>query len=97
MLYLIRCVDKPGYSSVRAESRQRHLDYLAFYAERLRFAGPMLSEKDGSPCGSVLILDLADRGEAERCAAEDPYTRAGLFASVEITLIRQTLPAAGPA
>jgi uncharacterized protein YciI len=97
MLYLIRCTDKPGYGSVRAENRPRHLDYLDGYAARVRFAGPMLSEKDGAPCGSVLILDLADRGEAERCAAEDPYTRAGLFASVEITPIRQTLPAAGPA
>lgn len=93
MLFLIRCIDKPGYGPVRAESRPRHLDYLDGFKGQIRFAGPILNEKNESPMGSVFILDFPDRNEAERFAAEDPYARAGLFASVDIARIRQTLPA----
>ena len=93
MLFLIRCVDKPGYGPVRAEKRPRHLDYLDGFRDQIRFAGPLLSDDGQSPKGSVFIVDLADREEAERFAVEDPYSRAGLFASVEIIRTRQTLPA----
>ena len=93
MLFLIRCVDKPGYGPVRTESRPRHLEYLDDFKSQVRFAGPILNEKKETPMGSIFIMDFSDRGEAERFAAEDPYARAGLFASVDIARIRQTLPA----
>ena len=93
MLFLIRCIDKPGYGPVRSESRPRHLDYLDGFKGQIRFAGPILNEKNEAPTGSVFIMDLSDRNAAERFAAEDPYSRAGLFASVDIARIRQTLPA----
>jgi uncharacterized protein YciI len=42
--------------------------------------------------GSLLILDLADRQTAEDFAANDPYSKAGLFESVAIHPWRKVLP-----
>ena len=45
---------------------------------------------DGSVgTGGIIILDTDDREEAELFAANDPYTKAGLFESVEITRWRK--------
>jgi uncharacterized protein len=43
------------------------------------FLGP-----DGKPSGSLLILATDDLEAAKALAAEDPYAKAGLFASVDI-------------
>ena len=45
--------------------------------------------------GSVLIIDFANRREAEDFCAADPYARAGLFQSVTIQPWRQVYPKAG--
>jgi len=34
--------------------------------------------------GSLLVIEVADRAEAERLAENDPYRKAGLFERVEI-------------
>ena len=43
-------------------------------------AGPLLDE-NGEMCGSLIILNAKDLAVAEDWAANDPYARAGLFAS----------------
>jgi uncharacterized protein YciI len=42
--------------------------------------------------GSLLILDFADRTEAQAFADGDPYAKAGLFERVEIRPWRKVLP-----
>jgi len=42
--------------------------------------------------GSVIILDLENRAAAEAFANNDPYNKAGLFASVTITTWKKVLP-----
>jgi hypothetical protein len=91
MLFAIRCLDKPDSHELRAETRPAHLDYLSTFADAVHIAGPLLDEA-GRPMGSLLVLDLADRPAAERFAAEDPYTRAGLFERVEIAPFKRVLP-----
>jgi uncharacterized protein YciI len=46
-------------------------------------AGPFLNEA-GEMSGSLVILDVASKAEAEAWAAADPYAKAGLFAKVRI-------------
>lgn len=82
MLYAVICVDHPDSQALRAETRQAHLDYVA-QTGVVTLAGPFLDE-DGGMCGSLIVLDVADKAAAEAWSAEDPYTRAGLFRSVEI-------------
>lgn len=84
MLFAIVCTDKPSSLELRLATRATHLAYLQAYAEKLVQGGPLL-DGDGRPCGSLLIVDMNDRAEAEALAAGDPYAKAGLF---EGTVIR---------
>jgi uncharacterized protein YciI len=49
----------------------------------VEMAGPFLNEK-GEMSGSLVILEVASKAEAEAWAAADPYAKAGLFAKVRI-------------
>ena len=83
MRFVIVCTDKPGALDLRAATRANHLAYLETYKDRLVQVGPML-DLDGRPCGSLLIIEVKDRAEAEGFAEGDPYAKAGLFESVMI-------------
>ncbi|MCH4022482.1 MAG: YciI family protein [Acetobacter sp.] len=87
MLFSIVCTDKPAGLETRLATREQHLAYLKTYADRIQFAGPTLGT-DGRPCGSLLLIDVADRAEAEGFAASDPYAKADLFESVVIRPVR---------
>lgn len=93
MLYVIRCIDKPNHLQVRLDNRPAHVDYLKSYGDKLFAAGPTLSEDDDSMNGSVVILDLDSKAEAEAFCAGDPYAKAGLFESVTISKWKKVLPA----
>jgi uncharacterized protein YciI len=83
MLFVLICTDKPGSLELRLAIRPQHVAYLETYQSRLVQAGPLL-DADARPCGSLLIIDVADRAEAEGFAAADPYNRGLLFESVVI-------------
>ncbi len=83
MPFVLECLDKPGSLDLRLANRPAHLAYVEAQAGRVLLAGPFLGD-DGKPVGSLLVMDFATREEAERFAAEDPYAKAGLFASVTI-------------
>lgn len=74
--------DKPGALQTRLDNRAAHVAYLK-ESGKVAQAGPLLDEA-GQMCGSLVVLDVADRGEAEAWVANDPYGKAGLFASVEL-------------
>ena len=88
MLFALICTDKPGSLDLRLATRGAHIAYLETYQARIREAGPLL-DGDGRPCGSLLVIEVADRAEAEGFAAADPYARALLFESVVIRAYRQ--------
>ena len=88
MLFVLICTDKPGSLDVRLATRSNHLAYLETYESRLVQAGPLL-DVDDRPCGSLLIIEAADRAEAAGFAEADPYTKAGLFETVMIRPFRQ--------
>lgn len=81
MAYALICHDKPGSLELRKVTREQHLAYLK--ANPVLLAGPLLGD-DGSPSGSLVIVDLASEAEAQSFAAGDPYAEAGLFAEVTI-------------
>ena len=85
MIYMLVCKDKPGHIDVRLANRPAHVDYLMALnkAGKLKFAGPFLGD-DGKPLGSLVAVETEDRAGAEQIAAGDPYSKAGLFATVEI-------------
>ena len=88
MLFALICTDRPGALDLRMATRPAHLAFLETYQAKLVHAGA-LTDIDGRPCGSLLVIDVGDRAEAEGFAASDPYAKAELF---ESTVIRPFRP-----
>ena len=88
-LFVLTCLDKPNSLDVRLGAREAHLAYVA---ERgvLKLGGPFLSEA-GDMAGSLMIVEVADLAAAHAFNANDPYTKAGLFESVDIRPFRVTV------
>lgn len=74
--------DRPGHLDTRKANRDAHLDYIR-QTGKVAMAGPLLSG-DGAMCGSLIVLEVTDVAEAQVWAANDPYAKAGLFASVDL-------------
>jgi len=85
MLFAFVCKDKPGHLNVRMDTRPVHLEHLnRLNAEgTLKMAGPFL-DAEGKPNGSLVIVSAETIEAAKAIADSDPYTKAGLFESVEI-------------
>ncbi|MBL3568230.1 hypothetical protein BV509_01725 [Rhodovulum sulfidophilum] len=82
MYFALICRDKPGHLEIRKANREAHLSYVAETAVVAQ-AGPFLDDA-GDMCGSLVILDVADKAAAEAWATNDPYAGAGLFESVTV-------------
>lgn len=84
-LFVILGRDGPEGAARRKLHRPAHLEhYRTLEAEhRVRFAGPLLAD-DGSPCGSVLVVEFPDATAARAHAARDPYVAEGVFESHEV-------------
>ena len=87
MLFVLVCTDRPNRLDLRLATRPAHVAYLADFQSKLAYAGALLGADD-KPAGSLLMIDLADRAEAEAFAAGDPYAKADLFESVVIRPFR---------
>lgn len=74
--------DKDGALQTRLDNRDAHLGYIA-ETEVVEMAGPFLDE-NGTMCGSLIILEVADMAAAQTWADNDPYNKAGLFQSVTL-------------
>jgi uncharacterized protein YciI len=85
MLFAFVCKDKPGHLNVRMDTRPVHLEHLnKLNAEgTLKMAGPFL-DAEGKPNGSLVIVSAETIDAAKAIADSDPYTKAGLFESVEV-------------
>lgn len=93
MLYVVKCVDKPNHLQVRLDNRPAHVEFLKSYGDKLFAAGPTLSDEDDTMTGSVVILDLESKTQAQEFCDNDPYAKAGLFESVSISKWKKVLPA----
>ena len=83
MLYALIGKDKPNSLPLRLATRAAHLEYLHGQGKAV-ITGPLLGEDEESMIGSLMVIEVKDRAEAEAYVANDPYTLAGLFASMEI-------------
>ena len=89
MPYAIQTKDKAGSSTVRAENRAVHIEYLTKNKHLLLAAGALIDDDGTGGNGGILIIDTDDRKEAERFIAADPFSKAGLFEKVTITRWRK--------
>jgi uncharacterized protein YciI len=89
MLYVIYQEDGPGGAAIRAATKTEHLAYLERHADSLVLGGALLADDGVTRTGSVLILNVPSREDAERFSANEPFRKAGLFKSVKITRMRR--------
>jgi hypothetical protein len=82
MRFALICTDKADHLEVRKANRDAHLAHIAASGV-VEMAGPFLNDK-GEMSGSLVILEVGSKAEAEAWAAADPYAKAGLFAKVRI-------------
>ncbi|HSV01827.1 MAG TPA: YciI family protein [Phenylobacterium sp.] len=87
-LFALVCIDKPNSLAVRMGARERHLAWAK--DQPLKLGGPFLDEK-GDMAGSLIIIEVEDLAAARAFNAADPYTQAGLWASVDIRPFRVTI------
>lgn len=88
--FILLCRDKPDSLALRMETRPAHLEYFHGIGSKGVLAGPLLDEA-GNPKGSMLLIEAESEDAARDIAANDPYAKAGLFASVEILPFRTAI------
>jgi uncharacterized protein YciI len=84
MVYVFVLVDKPEHAELRQRVRPEHKAYLAAVAERIAFAGPLTHDDGVTMIGSLLAIDFDTRDAAHAWLANEPFTRAGLYARTEV-------------
>jgi uncharacterized protein YciI len=95
MLFILHCLDHPHSQVLRARARVPHLEFVHRRAGVFRFGGPLLGD-DGVAVGSLMILELPDRGALEDHMQADPFFTCGLFKSVHIWRSGQIVPETAP-
>jgi uncharacterized protein len=89
MLFVVTCMDKPGSLQTRLDTRPDHLAYLGQIKDSLKLAGPFLGPDNQTAVGSLLIYECENAEAAKTLVENDPFSKAGLFATTEIKAWRQ--------
>jgi uncharacterized protein YciI len=89
-LFTVVCWDKPGVLDQRIKDRPDHVAYLKTQEPIIRVAGPALDD-EGQMCGSLFIVEVADKAAAQAFSDGDPFAQKGIFAKVEIRGFTKTM------
>jgi uncharacterized protein YciI len=96
MLIVVRCLYRPGGAEERLHIRDIHVEYMLANRRWLEQGGALLSADGATIEGMFLILRHDSRQEAEIFLANEPYTRAGLFAETTIECFDRFVPHSDP-
>ena len=89
MLWAVLCIDRPHSTEARDELRMVHRQYLNAKGQGIFFSGPLLGDDAGEQIGSLFVLNVAARAEAQAFIDAEPFNNAGVFARVEIYRMRK--------
>jgi len=89
MLWAISRVAAPNFAAMREKGLQAHLDYLHSQKKILVVSGATLTDDGKEIIGSLLVVNVNSRAEAQAFADNDPFQKAGMFAGVKITRMRK--------
>lgn len=82
--FFIRSYYKPDSLHLREAAMDVHLAHLRAHADKIHFAGPLLSDHGETPIGTMAIIELPDRAAAEAYVAGDGFAKAGMLEAPEI-------------
>ena len=83
MLFVVIAIDKENGLPLRMATREAHFAYLRDTPGVLRLGGPFFNAK-GEMNGSLMIVEAESLEAAKAWHANDPYVRAGVFASSDV-------------
>ena len=78
MPFLIETWDKPNTTQLRQDNRPAHLDFLRENASKLLACGAKLDDEGANASGSIYIVDVETREEAEAFLEQTPSSQIGL-------------------
>ena len=84
MLYAFVMFDKPDHADLRLRVRPDHLAYLGAVADRIAIAGPLTKDDGQETLGSLLVIEFPSRDAAHLWLANEPFNKAGLYASAAV-------------
>ena len=84
MIFAIHRLFATGAAEGRTAIRAAHSDYIQSLGHALVLAGSLLTDDGALPTGNFLLVEAADKAAAQAIATDDPYAKAGLFASVTV-------------
>ena len=92
MPYLCICKDQPDSESLRKQFTPAHLAYIESTMDQIMLAGPLRESVDEIYNASCFIYLTDSREQALQLLHNDPYYKAGIYASVDC---QEFIPAAG--
>lgn len=95
MLFAVIALDKPGTKELRLATRAKHFEYIE-QTKQAKLGGPFL-DAEGNMIGSFVIIEAENLEAAKTWAANDPYMKAGVFASSETRPWKATVNFCGAA
>lgn len=84
MVYTFMLLDKHNALELRQRLRPEHRAYVRQVEDRIAFAGALVGDDGETRVGSLLAIDFPDRAAAEAWLRDEPFTREGVYASVQI-------------
>lgn len=82
MQFVIHCRDTRGDGSApRSALHTAHLTYLQGHRDIIVTHGALLDDAGANTVGDLLILDVADKAQAEAFRKDEPFHRAGIYTS----------------
>jgi uncharacterized protein YciI len=87
MLFLVHAQDKVDMGTELLNLAEEHWSYMDAFADCLLLRGPTLSDDGNEHTGSLHVVDVSDRANAEHFAFNEPYWLAGLYHDVSIARV----------
>ena len=79
MLFIIHCMDRTGALQDRIDNYDAHRAHLSDTVTTIVLAGPVTAVDAKTPLGSMFVVDVEGRAEAEAFNREDPFYKLGVW------------------
>jgi uncharacterized protein len=89
MLWAISRATAPNFAELREKWLRPHVHYLKSQKEILVLSGGTTSDAGKEFVGSLLIVNVGSRADAQAFADGDPFMKASMFKEVKITRMRK--------
>ncbi|NKB49850.1 MAG: hypothetical protein GKS02_10885 [Alphaproteobacteria bacterium] len=82
--FIVHCDDVADSEALRDPLRDAHRAYLNQHGDKVVARGPLKTDDGEKVVGSAILLDVANRAEAEALLADEPFTKGGVYGNVTV-------------